>query len=64
MNSFTVRMARDDLFDGSLFAIWEPRAALGRDNNSKPVANCNISAANEWVITSSCISLNSGPLDG
>jgi len=68
LNSFTARMLRGDLFDGSLFAIWKLRAALEQENVSKTVANSRISTANEWMITSGRQLYNkvwnAGPLDG
>jgi hypothetical protein len=46
------RMTSEGLVDGSLFALWEIREALEEEIGSKAAANCYISVASEWVITS------------
>jgi hypothetical protein len=59
-------MTRERLNDLSIFAIWELRAAFEEENSSKAIANCNVSVASEWIVTSGkqlYSALNAGPLD-
>jgi len=52
LNSIMARMTSEGLADLSLLALWEIRGALEKENGSKAAANCNISAASQWVIIS------------
>jgi hypothetical protein len=50
LNSFVARLSSAGLVDGSCLAIWVLRHALEEKNIAKETANCNISAASEWII--------------
>jgi hypothetical protein len=52
LNSFAARLKREGLMHGTLLAVRMLRDALEKEIQFREIANCDISAASQWIIRS------------